>query len=231
MFYYLEIVKNLYHKITNETVKIFGKQLKKVINEFFESLIVNNVKVIVGHNVEEDIRIIKNAIYDLSQKFKSCHFERLYSIIENIYYITNSECSLNEKSHVNTLPIHISNKCIFAVCTSKLTKNYTKLKFNSSSNRFKQPKLIELYEKCKNKKSNGNHCSMNDAFMTAECFYAMIEDPDCPKEFLIVMNKLIDGNINDLLQKKQSNYEKKVQHLKVISFQFYTNTILLNNKY
>lgn len=224
------VESSTYYKITNETAKLFGRKLDVVMKEFFESIIVNNVKVIVGHNVEEDVRIIKHSIFEISKKTKSRHLERLLKIIDNIEYVTKRD--EKKKSY------YFSDIKLFALCTSKLTRNYTKLNFGNdktlnlldSKKRiiFKQPKLTELYEKCTGKIFDGNHDSMNDTFATAECFYSMLRNPECPQEFLITIHKLLKGTLDN----KESTDKKPTNKIiKLIDIPFNTNSILLDSSY
>jgi DNA polymerase-3 subunit alpha len=78
------------------------------------------------------------------------------------YGYTNLASSLQKKKHV---------------CTGEKTKNILKLPLNSAYNidKYKMPKLNELYEYCFGKELEGHHDAENDTNALAKCFFHLIK--------------------------------------------------------
>ena len=76
------------HKITNEIAENKGYTFEKVANKFYEDL--KNVKVIVAHNIEFDINVLKSElfrnnlndiIYEIEKKIMFCTMNNTKSIV------------------------------------------------------------------------------------------------------------------------------------------------------
>lgn len=66
---------------------------------------------------------------------------------------------------INSIPIF---------CTSENCKDITKIKYKTGS-RFKQPKLIELYEFLFNEIPDGLHNALQDTRVLAKCFFELLK--------------------------------------------------------
>ncbi len=84
-------------------------------------------------------------------------------------------------------------------CTMKMSVNFMKLPLEKPRGRekYKYPKLIELYERLFNERPGNLHNALTDVMCTLRCFYKLY----CQNKDLCVMNQ----EINDCLCKQTQN--------------------------
>jgi len=149
------------HGITKNITQTKGKCIIEIIEEFMNDF--NDVDLIVAHNIEFDLNMIKVEIMRIIK-------QKSNNTMYNIY-----------------LEKIILTKKIF--CTLKETTNFCELKIKrkngSEYNKF--PKLSELHNKLFGIIPNNLHNSLNDVLITLRCFYKFKYDLD-----LIVTNKKIE---------------------------------------
>jgi len=143
------------HGITKEISQNKGKNINELIDVFCSHL--KSVDVLVGHNIEFDIKMIKvellRFIYSDMSDDKSIKYKNnLYdlSIFQNIY------CTMQ-----NSIDL----------CSIKKQDKYGK-EYN------KYPKLIELHQKLFNSAPNNLHNSFNDILITLRCYIKLVYDAD-----------------------------------------------------
>ena len=128
------------HGITQETAVNNGIK----ITEFFEKLIdifkTYKISKIIGHNVMFDINVIKSEMFRYMKKHTLVNFPLLKTFSKLPYF-----CSMKNTVEICKLP----------------NKNYP--------DKFKYPKLSELYNFIFGKVPENLHNSMNDTIYTLEC--------------------------------------------------------------
>ena len=132
------------HGITNEISRTKGTNIDIILKKFFKNI--QNVDLIVAHNMSFDLNMIKVELLRLFKKNEENDtYSKLLSDLENYkkYY-----CTMQES--IDLCNITVQNK------------------FNTSYVKF--PKLVELYEKLFNKTPKNLHNSLNDVLVTLKCF-------------------------------------------------------------
>jgi DNA polymerase-3 subunit epsilon len=141
-----------FHGITNEISQSKGNNLNKVLQEFFINL--QNIDVLVGHNVSFDINMIKVELLRI-----------IYSSNETKTYKYNLHLLTNFKNICCTLRESIS------ICN---IQSFTK----TGKSFLKYPKLIELHQKLFESTPNHLHNSFNDILITLRCYMMLKHNID-----------------------------------------------------
>jgi DNA polymerase III epsilon subunit-like protein len=143
------------HGITNEISDAKGVNLISVLTEFLTD--VENVDLVVGHNIEFDISMIKVEILRIINEYEKNETmkEKLKSHMELIININKIYCTMR-----NSIDI------------CKIEKE------NSRGKYFKFPSLAELHEKFFDVKPKNLHNSLNDVLITLRCFVKIYYDND-----------------------------------------------------
>ena len=143
------------HGITKEISQNKGKNINELIDVFCNHL--KSVDVLVGHNIEFDIKMIKvellRFIYSDMSDDKSIKYKN------NLYDLSNFE------------NIYCTMQNSIDLCAIKKPDKYGK-EYN------KYPRLIELHQKLFNTTPNNLHNSFNDILITLRCYIKMIYDLD-----------------------------------------------------
>lgn len=144
------------HGITNEISEHDGILINDILSEFFYFL--RGVDILIGHNVEFDINMIKvellriiNKNYFTPEQIKFYKYE--------LHFLTNFKnisCTLKDS---------------ITFCNIQLTDK-------NGNSYLKYPKLIELHEKLFNKSPNNLHNSFNDILVTLRCFMKLKHNID-----------------------------------------------------
>lgn len=142
------------HGITNDISQRNGVQLNNVLSEFFYFL--RGVDILIGHNVEFDINMIKVELLriinknDLLQEHRLSQ-EQIKFYKYELHFLTN-----------------FKNIC----CTLKESIKFCNIQLidKNGNSYLKYPKLIELHEKLFNKLPTNLHNSFNDILVTLRCF-------------------------------------------------------------
>jgi len=146
------------HGITNEISLNKGKTIGEVINIFFNDI--QNVDMIIGHNISFDINMIK--------------IELLRLIYENTNTVT-TDCISKYKSNLHLLT---NFKNIY--CTLRETIELCDLKAFNKQNKIylKYPKLSDLHQKLFNTIPTNLHNSFYDVLITLRCYIKMKYNED-----------------------------------------------------
>jgi DNA polymerase III epsilon subunit-like protein len=144
------------HGITNEISQKNGIHINDILSEFFYFL--RGVDILIGHNVEFDINMIKvellriiNKNYFTPEQIKFYKYE--------LHFLTNFKnisCTLKDS---------------ITFCNIQLTDK-------NGNSYLKYPKLIELHEKLFNKSPTNLHNSFNDILVTLRCFMKLKHNID-----------------------------------------------------
>ena len=159
------------HNITNEISKTNGKTIEKVFDEFFYHL--KNIDLIVGHNIEFDINIIR--------------VELLRLICNNATECNETECNETECNETECNETEKRKQQLFTICnfknifcTLQETIDFCNIqaidKFGRPYKKF--PKLIELHNKLFDETPKNLHNSMIDILITLRCFMKIKYDID-----------------------------------------------------
>jgi DNA polymerase-3 subunit alpha len=144
-----------FHGITNEISDTKGVNLIDVLTEFLSDL--NKIDLIVGHNIEFDISMIKVELLRIVNEY-----EKDETVKENL------------KSQLELI---INSDKVY--CTMQKSIDMCKIeRENSRGKYFKFPSLTELHEKMFNVKPQSLHNSLNDVLITLRCFIKMYDDND-----------------------------------------------------
>lgn len=135
------------HKITNKMIKKSSYEIKEAIIDFMNVYV--NADVLVGHNIEFDIKMLLIELTRLKKRYNDYNFDLYYDFI-------------------------IKNK-IKTYCTMKNSINICKIISinNKGKTYFKYPKLVELYRHYYSKIPNNIHNSFNDCLITLICYVRM----------------------------------------------------------
>ena len=126
-----------------------GETIQNAMREFCEEYM--KCDIIVAHNIEFDREMIRIEIERLGQRDDD------YKVYNNVF---NPEY---EKS---------VNKDIY--CTMKYGRNVCKIEQNGKNGMYyKNPKLVELYEKLFGMTPHGLHSSLIDTYICLRCFVKM----------------------------------------------------------
>ena len=141
------------HGITNEISKEKGQDINLVIFEFIEDC--NNSDLLIAHNMEFDINVLK--------------VEILRQQLVNKLFIDNK--NINNKNIDNNYLVNLS--IIKKYCTMQTTIQLCNIKkINKNGKEFiKFPKLSELHEKLFNTIPKNLHNSLNDVIVCLRCYY------------------------------------------------------------
>jgi DNA polymerase-3 subunit alpha len=144
-----------FHGITNEISETKGVNLIDVLTEFLSDL--NKIDLIVGHNIEFDISMIKVELLRIVNEYEKDETvkEKLKSELESI---------------INSDKVYCTMQKSIDIC--KIERE------NSRGKYFKFPSLSELHEKLFNVKPQSLHNSLNDVLITLRCFIRMYDDND-----------------------------------------------------
>lgn len=149
-----------FHGITNKISDRKGVELDSILEVFFEEL--QNVDVLVGHNISFDINMLK---IELLRLICSSNIELQYN--ERKMYRYYLHCLTNHNV-VCTIKESVDVCCLKAV--DKFGKEY-----------FKYPKLTELHQVLFNSEPNNLHNSLYDIMITLRCFMKLKFDTDLNK--------------------------------------------------
>jgi DNA polymerase III epsilon subunit-like protein len=146
------------HGITDEFSKKNGIEIDLVLEDFFYHL--NNVDLLVGHNVSFDINMIKvELLRIIYENHLNTSDEEIKTIKYNLHFLTNYKniwCTL--QSSIELCNIKAINK---------FGKEYTKF-----------PKLLELHQKLFESTPNNLHNSFNDILVTLRCYIKLRYNTD-----------------------------------------------------
>ena len=134
------ILNSHIHGITQEKALTDGIKVTALFEKLIEIFKKYQVVKLIGHNVTFDINVM------VSEMFR--------------YMKTNTLVNFPLLKHFEKLPYF---------CSMKNTVNICKLPLRNCSDKFKYPKLSELYKFIFNKEATDLHNSMNDAIYTLEC--------------------------------------------------------------
>lgn len=136
------------HGITNQISSKKGIPIARVLKEFF--YYAREVDLIVGHNIQFDINMVKVELLRLIYN-KSVSERELKNCKYNLHYLShqaNTYCTVKEGVNICSIK-----------AVDKFGKEY-----------FKYPKLVELHQKLFNTIPNHLHNSLNDILVTLRCF-------------------------------------------------------------
>jgi DNA polymerase III epsilon subunit-like protein len=143
------------HGITNQMSRN-GTQINDVLSEFFYFL--RGVDLLVGHNVEFDINMIKIELLRIIDK-NSLTQEQIKFYKYELHFLTNfKNISCTLKDSIQFCNIQLIDK--------------------NGKSFLKYPKLIELHEKLFNKSPCNLHNSFNDILVTLRCFMKLKHNID-----------------------------------------------------
>lgn len=128
------------HGITMDIANKNGIGINKLFEKIIELFQKHNISKLVGHNVIFDINVIKSEMFRYMKKNQLVNFPILRKIEKLPYF-----------------------------CTMKSTTEICKLPNKNFPDKYKYPKLEELYHYIFGKKPENLHNSMNDAIYTLEC--------------------------------------------------------------
>jgi DNA polymerase III epsilon subunit-like protein len=143
------------HGITKEISQNKGCKISKTLNIFLKYL--KTVNVLVGHNIEFDIKMVKVELLRLIYSDMSDEKSRKYK--NYLYDLSNFE------------NIYCTMKSSIELCSIK-----TLDKFGKEYNKY--PKLIELHQKLFNSTPTNLHNSFNDILVTLRCYIKLVYDAD-----------------------------------------------------
>ena len=150
------------HGITNEISDKNGIDIDLVLEDFFYHL--NNVDLLVGHNVSFDINMIKvELLRIIYEKHLNISDDEIKTIKYNLHFLTNY------KNIYCTLQSSIELCNIKAI--TKFGKEYIKF-----------PKLLELHQKLFESTPNNLHNSFNDILVTLRCYIKLRYNTDLNEE-------------------------------------------------
>jgi DNA polymerase III epsilon subunit-like protein len=137
------------HGITNEIASDSGIDIQTIFGKFFDNL--SKVDMLVGHNIEFDINIIKVELLRLIHKNNGNNQHNVNKFKEQL----NSICKYKH--------IH---------CTMRENINFCGIEQISKQGKpyFKFPKLVQLHEKIFNATPKNLHNSLNDILVTLRCY-------------------------------------------------------------
>lgn len=147
------------HGITKEISQNKGCKISETINIFFKYL--KNVDVLVGHNIEFDIQMLKVELLRFIY-FADMSDEKNIKYKNYLYHLSNFE------------NIYCTMKKSIDLCGIKKQD-----KFGKEYNKY--PKLIELHQKLFNTSPDNLHNSFNDILITLRCYIKMNYDYDLLK--------------------------------------------------
>jgi DNA polymerase III epsilon subunit-like protein len=146
------------HGITDEISKKNGIEIDLILEDFFYHL--NNVDLLVGHNVSFDINMIKvELLRIIYENHLNISDEEIKTIKYNLHFLTNYKniwCTL--QSSIELCNIKAINK---------FGKEYIKF-----------PKLLELHQKLFESTPNNLHNSFNDILVTLRCYIKLRYNTD-----------------------------------------------------
>lgn len=158
------------HGITNEISLLKGKNKNTVLTEFCNDI--ENVDLIVAHNMNFDISVIKAEMMRLiSEEKDQITKQKFDTNLEKISKLTNLYCTMQE-----------------SIDLCKIEK------VNSRGKYFKFPSLLELHKKLFDKEPKNLHNSLNDILITLRCFVKMKCDVD-----IVEVNSEIKYMIQNLI--------------------------------
>jgi DNA polymerase III epsilon subunit-like protein len=160
------------HGITDLISKTKGTNISNVLNEFMEDY--NNSNIVVAHNMEFDLNIIKVEL--MRQIYNNNH-----STIEKENYTQNLNCLKSSNKLCCTMHESIDICNIKAI--SKAGKEYIKF-----------PSLSELHNHLFNIVPKNLHNSLNDVLICLRCFYKLHYNID-----ILDINKDIKHHMNSLI--------------------------------
>ena len=128
------------HGITMEIANRDGIKITNLFEHIIAVFKKYNIGKIVGHNVSFDLNVIKSEMFRYMRKNQLVNFPILRAFEKVPYF-----------------------------CTMKNTVDICKLPNPNFPNKFKYPKLSELYKNIFNKEAVDLHNSMNDAIYTLDC--------------------------------------------------------------
>ncbi len=146
-----ELITNL-TGITNEICYQKGKLIENIINTFFSDL--QNVELIVGHNITFDINMI---------------------IIELLRMVKNiSKCNKTESEYMNLIETIKEKK---THCTMKTNIDYCAIICKNRYGReyYKYPKLSELHDKMFKYIPSDLHNSLCDVLICLKCYLYLVQ--------------------------------------------------------
>lgn len=143
------------HGITKEISQNKGCKISKTLNIFLKYL--KSANVLVGHNIEFDIKMVKVELLRLIYSDMSDEKSRKYK--NYLYDLSNFE------------NIYCTMKSSIELCSIK-----TLDKFGKEYNKY--PKLIELHQKLFNSTPTNLHNSFNDILITLRCYIKLVYDAD-----------------------------------------------------
>ena len=128
------------HGITTEVANRDGIKITKLFEHIIAIFKKYNIMKIIGHNVTFDLNVIKSEMFRYMRKKQLVNFPILRAFEKVPYF-----------------------------CTMKSTVDICKLPNPRFQQKFKYPKLSELYKYIFNKEAVDLHNSMNDAIYTLDC--------------------------------------------------------------
>jgi DNA polymerase III epsilon subunit-like protein len=150
------------HGITNEISQKNGVLINDVLTEFFYFL--RGVDILIGHNVEFDINMIKVELLRIINKNDLLQEQRLSQ----------------EQIKFYKYELHFLTNFKNISCTLKDSIKFCNIQSIDKNGKpyLKYPKLIELHEKLFNKTPINLHNSFNDILVTLRCFMKLKHNID-----------------------------------------------------
>lgn len=142
------------HGITNEISQTKGVDLKIAFDEFMMDF--ENVDLVVGHNLEFDVKMVKAEI------MRKIHYELIY--FEKELYKDYFQIITDYKKYVCTMKESIN------LCSIEMV--------NKRGKYMKFPKLSELHFKLFNYIPNNLHNSLNDVLVCLRCYCKLHNNVD-----------------------------------------------------
>lgn len=146
--YTIPIESTKVHGITNEYAIINGKQRKQVMG--YLKSVFDTVNVIIGHNLDFDLSVIEEEFY--RELFKG--------VVTFPYFEYGDEEWPNRRFY----------KAEKLIDTMKIGAEICKIPSTKKGEKYKWPKLDELYRSLFDKSFQGQHNALNDVKATEECF-------------------------------------------------------------
>ena len=134
------------HGITNEMSSAQGVIIQTVLLEFFTD--VSSADLIVGHNIDFDIKMIKSELFRLTYHDNTDDLLIYIKCLKQLDSLTNIYCTMKETKQLCNIEAQYKN----------------------GNKYIKFPKLRELYEFLFKELPTGFHNSLNDVKYTLRCF-------------------------------------------------------------
>jgi DNA polymerase III epsilon subunit-like protein len=143
---HFEVTNSFIHGITNEKLAQDGEIIETVMTQLAKD--VKRCKFFVGASVNFSLNILKSELFRLWEDDK----EKL-KVIDHIKKMEKT-CVLEQSKSILKMP-----------------SNYGA---SNGSNKYKMPKLVELYKFCFNQDMPNHHVPEHDVMNVAKCFFHLL---------------------------------------------------------